>query len=369
MTEPEIIDRRILHCDLDCFYAAVHMRDDPSLRGKPVIVGGRPEARGVVAAASYEVRKFGVHSAMPSSRAIRLCPAAIFLPPDFGRYRKESEKIFAIYREMTPIVQPVSIDEAYLDLTGRLEPWGTATAAAKEIRRRVHEERGLTVSVGVGPSRLVAKIASDFKKPDGLTVVPPPRVQQFLDPLPVRRLHGVGPATEKALAAMGIATVADLRAREVDDLAERFGRHGRLLWEFARGIDERPVETHQERKSLGTENTYVEDLVGLAPMEREIERMAEEVATALERRGIAGCTVTLKVRYSDFTTLTRARTLAWPTCETRTIFRAARDLLRGATEADRRPVRLLGVTLSSLVAGGGSSQLELFEDGAEESAE
>jgi DNA polymerase-4 len=362
LPESETALRRILHCDLDCFYAAVHMRDDPSLRGKPVIVGGRPESRGVVAAASYEVRAFGVHSAMPSSRAIRLCPQAVFLPPDFRRYRKESEKIFAIYREITPILQPVSIDEAYLDVTEHLGAWGTATAVAREIRRRVREERGLTVSVGVGPSRLIAKIASDFNKPDGLTVVPPRKVLDFLAPLPVRRLHGVGPATERALAEMGVATISDLRSREPDDLAARFGRHGRVLWEFAHGIDERPVETHQERKSLGTENTYSEDLRGLEPMERELERMAVEVADALEKRSLAGCTVTLKVRYSDFTTVTRSRTLAWPTCDARTILRAARGLLRHTTDAPSRAVRLLGVTLSSLVHGGGFTQLELFED-------
>ena len=362
MSESETSPRRILHCDLDCFYAAVHMRDDPSLRGRPVIVGGRPESRGVVAAASYEVRAFGVHSAMPSSRAVRLCPQAVFLPPDFRRYRKESEKIFAIYREITPILQPVSIDEAYLDVTGYLEPWGTATAVAKEIRRRVREERGLTVSVGVGPSRLIAKIASDFKKPDGLTVVPPQKVVEFLAPLPVRRLHGVGPATERALAEMGVATIADLRTREPEELAARFGRHGRVLWEYAHGVDERPVEVHQERKSLGTENTYSEDLRGLEPMEGEVLRMAAEVAESLEKRNLAGCTVTLKVRYSDFTTLTRSRTLAWPTCDSPTIFRAARGLLRHATDASSRAVRLLGVTLSGLVHGGGLIQLELFED-------
>src|SRR5436305_5065019 len=235
---------------MDCFYAAVHMRDDPSLAGKPVVIGGLPEGRGVVAAASYEARRFGIHSAMPSSRALRLCPQVIFIPPDFRRYRRESEKIFAIYREITPVIQTVSLDEGYLDLTGRLEAFGTATRAAREIRRRVREERGLTVSVGVGPNRLVAKIASDFHKPDGLTVVPPHKVQAFLDPLPVRRLHGVGPATERALAELGVQAVADLRERPLDLLVERFGKHGRLLFEFARGIDDRPVETHRGRKRL-----------------------------------------------------------------------------------------------------------------------
>jgi DNA polymerase-4 len=344
-----VASRRVLHCDMDCFYAAVHMRDDPGLRGRPVVIGGRPEGRGVVAAASYEARKFGIHSAMPSSRAKRLCPDVVFIPPDFRRYSRESEKIFAIYREITPLVQAVSIDEAYLDVTDHLGEAGTATAVAREIRRRVREERGLTVSVGVGPNKLVAKIASDFHKPDGLTVVPPHKVQAFLDPLPVRRLHGVGPATERALAEMGLQTVADLRAASPESLVERFGnKHGLLLYEFARGIDDRPVETHQERKSLGTENTYAVDLVGLPRMEEEVERMAGEVADALARRGLAGCTVTLKVRYSDFTTLTRSRTFLVPVWEAGSLAACAKDLLR-KTEAPTRPVRLLGVTASNLV--------------------
>lgn len=344
---------------MDCFYAAVHMRDDPALRGKPVVIGGRPESRGVVAAASYEVRKFGVHSAMPSSRAIRLCPEAIFIPPDFRRYSKESEKIFAIYREFTPLVQAVSIDEAYLDVTDHLGEAGTATAVAKEIRRRVREERGLTVSVGVGPSRLIAKIASDFNKPDGLTVVRPEKVQAFLDPLPVRRLHGVGPATERALAELKVQTVAELRAVPLEDLTDRFGKHGRTLYEFSRGIDERPVETHQERKSLGTENTYAQDLTDLAGMEKEVDRMAEEVSDHLARSSFAACTITLKVRYEDFTTVTRSRTFPVPVWDRVTISLCARDLLR-RTEAPARPVRLIGVTASNLVRER-VAQLPLFE--------
>ncbi|HSK77203.1 MAG TPA: DNA polymerase IV [Thermoanaerobaculia bacterium] len=348
-TEGDAPARRVLHCDMDCFYAAVHMRDDPQLQGKPVVIGGRPEGRGVVAAASYEARKFGIHSAMPSSRAHRLCPGVIFIPPDFRRYSRESEKIFAIYREITPLVQAVSIDEAYLDVTHHLGEAGSATAVAREIRRRVREERGLTVSVGVGPNRLVAKIASDFKKPDGLTVVPPHKIQAFLDPLPVRRLHGVGPATERILVEIGAQTIADLRDIALEVLVHRFGiKHGNLLWEFSRGIDDRPVETHQERKSLGTENTYAKDLGSLAEMEEEVGRMAEEVARSLAQRGIAGCTVTLKVRYADFTTVTRSRTFTIPVYGSATIAACAKDLLR-KTEAPSRPVRLLGVTASNLV--------------------
>src|SRR5436305_9040505 len=201
---------------------------------------------------------------MPSSRARRLWPDALFSPPDFRRYSRESEKIFAIYREITPLVQAVSIDEAYLDVTDQPVEAGSGTAVAKAIRRRVREERGLTVSVGVGPNRLIAKIASDFDKPDGLTVVRPGRVQAFLDPLPVRRLHGVGPATERSLAEMGIQTIANLREVELEVLTARFGKHGRILWAFSRRIDCCPVETHRERKSLGTENAYAQHLADLA---------------------------------------------------------------------------------------------------------
>ncbi|HEY8020526.1 MAG TPA: DNA polymerase IV [Thermoanaerobaculia bacterium] len=350
--------RRILHCDMDCFYAAVHMRDDPSLAGKPVVIGGSAESRGVVAAASYEARRFGIHSAMPSARAHRLCPQVIFIAPDFRRYRREAEKIFSIYRELTPLVETLSLDEAYLDVTGRLGPWGSATAIAREIRRRVAEERRLTVSVGVGPNRLVAKIASDFDKPDGLTVVPPGRVQTFLDPLPVRRLHGVGPATEKALAELGVDTVAALRAVPLGTLTERFGRHGRTLYEFARGIDERSIEPHRERKSLSTESTYATDLRALADVEAEVERMACELAAMLVRHELAACTVTLKLRYSDFTTVTRSRTLPLPVADAATLAGCARELL-AKTEADRRPVRLVGVGASNLVAGA-LAQLPLF---------
>jgi DNA polymerase-4 len=351
--------RRILHCDMDAFYASVHVRDDPSLAGRPVVVGGDPQGRGVVAAASYEARRFGIHSAMPAARARRLCPHAVFLRPDFPRYRRESDRIFAVYREYTELVETMSLDEAYLDVTDRLGEHGTAAAIAREIRRRVREERRLTVSIGVGPTMLVAKIASDFRKPDGLTVVPPERVRAFLDPLPVRRLHGVGPATERALSAMGIATVADLRAVPAARLAERFGRHGAALAAFARGVDERRVEPVHVRRSLGTENTYPQDLAAPEAIDEEVARMAEEVADGLARRGLAACTVTVKVRYADFETVTRSRTAPLPTDSAARLAARARELLR-LTEAGRRPVRLLGVSASTLVPLT-LRQLELFE--------
>ncbi len=353
--------RRILHCDMDCFYAAVHMRDDPTLQGRPVVIGGNPNGRGVVAAASYEARRFGIHSAMPAAQALRRCPRAVFIKPDFPRYRVESQAIFTIFRDFTPIVQPASLDEAYLDVSEHLEPHGSATAVAREIRRRVRSERHLTVSVGVGPNRLVAKIASDFDKPDGLTVVNPSRVLAFLAPLPVRRLHGVGPATEKALRELGVETIADLRGLELEVLRRRFGRHGQGLYNYSRGLDERPVRTHRERKSLGHERTYAEDLRTLEEMDAQLEHLSRLVAAGLDKREISARTITVKVRYPDFTTLTRARTLDSPTASAERIAALAKELLR-VTDAGTRGVRLLGVTGSGLSAGEeeGPEQLGLF---------
>ena len=275
---------------MDCFYAAVHMRDDPSLRGLPVVIGGSPEGRGVVAAASYEARAFGIRSATPAARAARLCPQAVFLKPEFPRYRRESLAVFEIFRGFTEVVQPVSIDEAYLDVSDCLERWGSATAVAAAIRQRVRDERGLTVSIGVAPNRLLAKIASDRDKPDGLTVVPPSRVQAFLDPLPVRCLPGVGPATERRLLELGAETVADLRALSLDRLERRFGRHGATLYRYARGQDERPVRTHRERKSLSAESTYSVDLTSLAEMDEQLGRLAERVGGGLAKRGLGART-------------------------------------------------------------------------------
>ena len=340
--------RRILHCDMDCFYAQVHMRDDPSLRGKPVVVGGSPTGRGVVAAASYEARVFGIRSAIPAARAIRLCPQAVFIKPDFQRYSRESQAIFEIFREMTPVVQPASLDEAYLDVTaevGKAGSYESATAIAQEIRRRVRAERGLTVSVGVGPNRLIAKIASDFHKPDGLTVVRPRQVQEFLDPLPVRKIHGVGPATERVLQEMGISTVADLRGHDLEQLQRRFGKFGAGLYEYARGIDDRPVRTEWVRKSLGHERTYVQDLLQLEQMDAELQKLAERTFEDLVKKALHARSLTVKVRYPDFTTLTRARSLESPFTSGAQIAGLAMGLLR-QTAAAEKGVRLLGVTAS-----------------------
>ncbi len=355
--------RRILHCDMDCFYAAVHMRDDPSLVGKPVVVGGNPDSRGVVAAANYEARRYGIHSAIPAAQARRLCPDTIFLKPEFKRYRAESEAIFAIYRLFTPVIQPLSLDEAYLDVTEHLGEFGSATAVAHEIRRRVRDQRGLTVSVGVAPNKLVAKIASDHDKPDGLTVVKPTEIEGFLAPLPVRRLHGVGPAGEKALHDLGVETVAELRRLSLDRLIERFGHWGRTLYNNARGDDQRNVHVEQIRKSLSTEHTFDKDIDSESTINEILESMAAEVSAGLLKREISACTITIKARYPDFTTVTRSHSLPAPTADAEKISAVARDLIR-STEALTRSVRLLGVGASNLVTGG-VEQLALFgfEDG------
>jgi DNA polymerase-4 len=349
---------------MDCFYAAVHMRDDPSLQGKPVVVGGNPDSRGVVAAASYEARRYGIHSAMPAAQARRLCPKTVFLKPDFTRYRAESDEIFAIYRLFTPTIQPLSLDEAYLDVTDHLGDFGSASAVAREIRRRVSDERNLTVSVGVAPNKLVAKIASDHDKPDGLTVVKPAQVEAFLAPLPVRRLHGVGPAGEKSLHELGVTTVAELRRLSLDRLIERFGHWGRNLHAFARGDDNREVHVEQVRKSLSTEHTFDDDIGDQTEIDRILAKMAAEVAGGLTKRDISACTVTVKARYPDFTTVTRSHSFPLPTASADTIAACAHELIR-STDATRKSVRLLGVGASNLVPGI-LEQPSLFDHAPEE---
>jgi DNA polymerase-4 len=349
---------------MDCFYAAVHMRDDPTLKGKPVAVGGRPEGRGVVAAASYEIRRFGVHSAMSAARAQRLCPEAIFIRPDFPLYRRESAEVFKIFSDYTELVQPVSIDEAYLDCSARLEGFGSATAVAKDIRRRVREERGLTVSIGVGPNRLVAKIASDVNKPDGMMVVKPARAESFLAPLSVRTLPGVGPVTQKRLEECGLMTVGQMRDISEQQLRALVGSYGATLYRYCRGQDDRPVRVRRERKSLSSERTYETDLKSLREMDLELARLAQGVSRGLRKRSLSACTITVKARYEDFTTVTRSQTSSSPVSNADVIHTHARDLLR-KTEAGNRSVRLLGVGASGLVLGH-LEQLPLFLDVGED---
>lgn len=339
--------RSIVHIDLDAFYAAVEVLEDPSLAGKPLLVGGRPQERGVVATASYPARDFGVHSAMPMSQALRLCPHAIVVPPRHGLYREYSRRVMAILHRTTPRVEQLSIDEAYLDLTERVEAWEEGVEIARRLQARVRQEAGLSASLGLATNKQVAKVASDHDKPAGLTVVRPGEEAAFLAPLPVRALWGLGPVAERRLAALGVRTVGQLAQMPARDLEDLFGQRGRDLARRARGLDERPVVTEHERKSVSQERTFSRDLRGKRALKRQLWRLSGGVAERLERIDLVGGTVTIKLRYADFTTLTRQMTLDVPTADRREIYRAALVLFERAWQRDR-PVRLLGVAASQL---------------------
>jgi DNA polymerase-4 len=339
--------RRILHIDMDAFYASVEQRDDPALRGKPVAVGGSPDQRGVVCAASYEARVFGVRSAMSMATAIRLCPTLTIVRPDFSRYKAASSAVFSIFREVTALVEPLSLDEAYLDVTENAwgEPLGMRVA--QRLKRAIRDATGLTASAGVAPNKFLAKIASGWQKPDGLTVVAPERVESFLHGLAIDALWGVGPVTARKLRAHGIEKLVDVRTRPVDDLRAIVGSTAEWLQRLAHGIDERPVEPNRPRKSVGSENTFARDLRDLAEIRHAVDEMARDVAAWLVRKGLFGRTVTLKVRYGDFTTLTRSHSEVRATQNADAVAARAIALL-AKTDAGHRPVRLLGVSVHNL---------------------
>ncbi len=334
--------RRIIHVDMDAFYASVEQRDDPALRGRPVAVGGSPESRGVVAAASYEARAFGVRSAMPMARALRQCPDLVIVRPDFARYREASRRVMAILRSATPLVEPLSLDEAYLDVTENL--WGQplATEVARELKRRIRAEVGLTASAGVAPNKFLAKIASGWQKPDGLTVVSPGRVEAFLRQLPVEALWGVGPVTARKLRGIGIERLVDVRTADESLLATTVGSQANWLRRLAWGDDPRAVTPDRPWKSISAETTYATDLKDLTGMQDELRRLAGRVAGSLQGKALGARTVTIKVRYSDFSTVTRSHTDLQSVSNTAEIGRRAL-LLLGRTEAGSRSVRLLGV--------------------------
>jgi len=340
--------RRIIHIDMDAFYTSVEQRDDPQLRGRPVAVGGPVASRGVVAAASYEARVFGVRSAMPMSRAARLCPSLVIVRPDFARYRAVSQQVMAILRSCTPLVEPLSLDEAYLDVTDNL--WGErlATTVAKKLKARISGELNLTASAGVAPNKFLAKIASGWKKPDGLTVIAPERVEEFLRELPVEALWGVGPVTAKKLRAIGIARLLDVRSAGEERLRGAVGNLADWLKALSHGEDARPVEPDRRRKSLSDETTYASDLTDPGQVRAEIERIARRTAESLQSKGLRARTVTIKVRYANFSTVTRSHTAAAPTCDAGEFAGRALALL-ARTEAARRPVRLLGVGAHGLL--------------------
>ena len=333
--------RRIVHIDMDAFYASVEQRDDPELRGRPVVVGGRPDQRGVVAAASYEARAFGVRSAMPMANAVRRCPELVIVRPDFNKYQAVSRQVFALFRAVTPAVEPLSLDEAYLDVTENAWAEPLATTVAKRLKEQIREETGLTASAGVAPNKFLAKIASGWRKPDGLTVVAPERVEAFLQQLPVRALLGVGPVTARKLRAHGIVALVDVRRFDVERLTSIVGSRAEWLVRLSHGIDDRPVQSTRKARSSSSERTYAEDLTDLEAIRKEIDGMARRTAAGLERRKMTARTVTIKVRYDDFTTITRSDTRKPPTADADEIARRAVALLE-RTDAGARPVRLLG---------------------------
>ena len=349
MTEP----RTVLHVDMDAFYAAIEQRDRPELRGRPVVVGADPRGgrgRGVVSTASYEARRFGVASAMPISQAWRLCPDAAYLPVDMAKYSRVSAQVMETLRGFTDRVEPVSIDEAFLDVTGSRRALGPGEQVARRLKDRLLAETSLTASVGVAANKLVAKIASDLRKPDGLVVVPPGTEAAFLLPLPVRRLWGIGPKMEERLMKAGVHTIGQLAAQGEAVLERRFGTHGQDLLRLARGMDEREVESHPgEAKSVGQEHTYDRDTADRAQHRRTLLRLCDGVARRLREQRLQASTVTLKHRDETFRTVTRATTLAAPTDASDALFETAWALLQGLPAA--RKVRLLGVYASSFGAG------------------
>ena len=337
--------RHILHADFDAFYTSVEQLDDPSLRGLPVVVGGRPETRGVVASASYEARRFGVRSAMPMRTALYRCPQAIRVSPRFQRYQQVSSRVMAIFHQITPLVEPLSLDEAYLDVTDWVTPESPPERIAAELRERVHSELGLTISVGVATSKSVAKIASDINKPDGLTVVPPGSERTFLAPLPVGKLQGIGPKTTTRLKGDGIETVGDLGSKSEEWLAAHFGRTGPYMRRLALGQDDSPVEVRRERKSVSAETTLAHDTGDPEVLLDLVDRLSQRVGSHLDAKGIRGQTVRVKLRLSDFTTFTRQATLPEPVGSPEAIASAAGRLLRREL-LEGRLFRLVGVGVS-----------------------
>jgi nucleotidyltransferase/DNA polymerase involved in DNA repair len=353
------LPRKIIHIDMDAFYAAVEQHDHPSLQGKPVIVGGYAEKRGVVSAASYEARAYGVHSAMPTSQAKRLCPQGIFLPVRMGRYQEVSEQIFQVLREYTPLVEPLSLDESFLDVTGSERLFGPSVEIAKEIKRRIREITGLTASAGIAPNKFLAKIASDLRKPDGLVEIKPEEVRDFLRDLPISRLWGVGKATEEILRGMGILRIGQLAAYPMEAIERKLGKFGQELVALAKGEDDRPVIPESEAKSISQEETFTPDLCDRETMKRVLLDQSERVAWELRRQRLKGFTVQLKVRYPDFSLVTRSITLPSPTDQGMEIYQAALTLL-DRTEALLRRARLLGVGTSNLRHRDDPEQLSLF---------
>jgi len=341
--------RKIIHIDMDAFYASVEQRDNPALRGKPVIVGGLPNSRGVVATCSYEARKYGIHSAMPSALAKRKCPHAIFIKPNMEKYRQVSRQIMEIFLSFTDLVEPLALDEAYLDVTENKAGIPSATLIAKEIKKQIYEKTQLTASAGVSFNKFLAKVASDYQKPNGLTVVTPKEAQDFIDQIPIGKFFGVGKVTEQKFLQMGIKTGKDLRQLSEETLIEHFQERGRLLYQHVRGIDNRQVNPNRKRKSLGKETTLQENVKEIDEMLPIIEQLSETVSARLKKQQLAAKCVVVKVKYADFTQHTRRMTLEEYTNSKETLYFHAKSLLQ-KFPLDGKEVRLLGVTAAELTA-------------------
>ena len=339
--------RKILHIDMDAFFASVEQRDAPQLLGKPVIVGGRPEGRGVVAACSYEARKFGVHSAMPCGRAAKLCPDAIFIRPRFEAYREASTQINEVFRQHTDMIEPLSLDEAYLDVTERANELGSATAVAKEIKRQIKDKVNLTASAGVSYNKFLAKIASDMDKPDGIYVIRPEAAQAFIEQLEIRKFFGIGKVTEKKMHALGIYHGIDLKNLSKVQLQTQFGRSGNYYYNIARGIDERPVKAHRKRKSIGSETTFADNVLDKNHIWETLQGLTEKVVKVLESKEMYARTITLKARYANFQLITRSKTVEYAVMSKQEILDVLPELLR-KTEIGQRSIRLIGVTVAGL---------------------
>jgi DNA polymerase IV len=349
MSQPgeNTVFRKIIHIDMDAFYASVEQRDRPEYKGKPIAVGGSLEGRGgVVATCSYEARKFGVHSAMPSKRALQLCPHIIFVKPRFDVYKNVSKQVREIFHRYTDLIEPLSLDEAYLDVTEDKQKIGSAIDIATLIKKAIKEELNLTASAGISINKFVAKIASDMKKPDGLTFIGPSKVESFIEALAIEKFYGVGKVTAEKMKSMNIHTGADLKKLSEREIIQHFGKVGKFYYQIVRGIDDRPVEPNQETKSIGAEDTFPEDLTTIEQMNKELEKIAPVVHDRLLKHRLKARTITLKIKYSDFKIITRSKSFAKPMDDLQLLADTAKELLL-STEPDDVRIRLLGISVSN----------------------
>jgi DNA polymerase-4 len=341
--------RKIIHIDMDAFYASIEQRDNPEYRGKPIAVGGSPEGRGgVVATASYEARKYGVRSAMPSKKAVQLCPQLIFIRPRFEAYKEASEKIREIFSRYTDLIEPLSLDEAFLDVTTDKQDIGSAIDIAESIRLAIKQELNLTASAGVSVNKFVAKIASDINKPDGLTFIGPSRIESFMENLPIEKFYGVGKVTAEKMRSLGLFSGADLKKLSEADLSKHFGKSGKFFYQIVRGIDDREVRPNRETKSVGAEDTFATDLTTIEELSDELKKIAEVVHVRLEKHQLKGRTITLKIKFHDFRLITRSYSFSEPTSSMETILKTASQLMSAALD-DQDKIRLMGISVSNFV--------------------